>query len=271
MKIVVGQGSCGIASGARKTEEALVGLLKEGGFGKVKVRKTGCVGNCYLEPVVDIYDDDKNLSARYVRVSPDKAAVIVDEHVAKGNVAKDLLIDEQDEKFLSKQKRIVLRNAGYIDPEDIGEYIAAGGYEGLAKALGGMSPDDVIEEIKLSGLRGRGGAGFPTWFKWNAAKNNRSDKKYMVCNADEGDPGAFMDRSVLEGDPHSLLEGMTIGGYAIGAGEGVVYVRAEYPLAIARLEIAIEQARDKGFLGKNIMGSGFDFDIRIKAGAGAFV
>ncbi|MDR1293232.1 MAG: NADH-quinone oxidoreductase subunit F, partial [Clostridiales Family XIII bacterium] len=271
MRIVVGQGSCGIASGAKKTEEELMRQIKAGGFGKVKVEKAGCVGNCYLEPIVDVYDDDKRLSARYVHVSPDKVTAIVEEHVRGGKIASDVLISKQDEEFLSKQKRVVLRNAGYIDPEKIGEYIAAGGYEGLGKVLSSMSPEDVIEEIKISGLRGRGGAGFPTWFKWNAAKNNRGDKKYMVCNADEGDPGAFMDRSVLEGDPHSLLEGMMIGGYAIGAGEGVIYVRAEYPLAIARLEIAIAQATEKGFLGKNILGSGFDFDIRIKAGAGAFV
>jgi NADH-quinone oxidoreductase subunit F len=271
MKIVVGQGSCGIASGARKTEEELVRQIRAGGFKKIKVEKAGCVGNCYLEPIVDVYDDDKNLSARYVKVSADKVTTIVEEHVRKGKVAEDLLIAGQDEEFLSKQKRVVLRNAGYIDPESIDEYIAIGGYEGLAKVLSSMTPEGVIEEIKASGLRGRGGAGFPTWFKWNAAKNNRGDKKYMVCNADEGDPGAFMDRSVLEGDPHSLLEGMIVGGYAIGADEGVIYVRAEYPLAVARLEIAIAQAREKGYLGRDILGSGFDFDIRIKAGAGAFV
>jgi NADH-quinone oxidoreductase subunit F len=271
MKIVIGQGSCGIASGARKTEEELVRQLSAGGFDGVKVEKAGCVGNCYLEPIVDVYDDGSNLSARYVKVSADKVTRLVEEHVRGGKVAEDLLIQKRDEEFLSKQERIVLRNAGYINPENIDEYIAAGGYEGLGKVLSSMSPDAVIEEIKVSGLRGRGGAGFPTWFKWNAAKSNRGDRKYMVCNADEGDPGAFMDRSVLEGDPHSLLEGMTIGGYAIGAEEGVIYVRAEYPLAVARLEIAISQARERGYLGKDILGSGFSFDIRIKAGAGAFV
>ncbi|MDR2163551.1 MAG: NADH-quinone oxidoreductase subunit NuoF [Clostridiales Family XIII bacterium] len=271
MKIVVGQGSCGIASGAKKTEDELVRQLKAGGFERVRVEKAGCVGNCYLEPIVDVYDDDENLSARYVKVSADKVTQIVDEHVRDGKVARDMLINESDEEFLARQERIVLRNAGRINPESIDEYIAAGGYEGLAKVLSSMSPGDVIDEIKISGLRGRGGAGFPTWFKWNAAKAGRGDKKYMVCNADEGDPGAFMDRSVLEGDPHSLLEGMIIGGYAIGAYEGVIYVRAEYPLAVARLEIAISQARDKGYLGKDILGSGFGFDIRIKAGAGAFV
>jgi NADH-quinone oxidoreductase subunit F len=271
MKIVVGQGSCGIASGARKTSEELASQIKIGGFKNVNIEKAGCVGNCYLEPIVDVYDDGENLSARYVKVQPDNVTEIVETHIRKGEVAKNLLISETDEKFLSGQTRIVLRNAGVINPEQIDEYIAAGGYEGLKKALTEMTPESVIEEIKVSGLRGRGGAGFPMWFKWNAAKANRGEKKYMVCNADEGDPGAFMDRSVLEGDPHSLLEGMTIGGYAIGATEGVIYVRAEYPLAIQRLEIAIGQARERGFLGNNILGTGIDFDIRIKAGAGAFV
>ena len=165
----------------------------------------------------------------------------------------------------------MLRNCGVINPENIEEYIAAGGYKAIEKVLSSMKPEEVIEEIKISGLRGRGGAGFPTWFKWNAAKQSPGNEKYLVCNADEGDPGAFMDRSVLEGDPHSLLEGMIIGGYAMGANHGVIYCRAEYPLAIKRLEIAMEQAREKGFLGENIFGSGFDFDIYIKAGAGAFV
>ncbi|MDR0851253.1 MAG: NADH-quinone oxidoreductase subunit NuoF [Clostridiales Family XIII bacterium] len=269
MRIVVGQGSCGVASGARRTSEELEKQIKANSL-KVTVEKTGCVGNCYLEPIVDVYDGAA-LAARYVKVTPEKAAQIVDEHLKNGKVAQDLLISAEDEAFLSNQKRIVLRNAGIINPERIEAYIEAGGYEGLRKVLTSMTAGDVIEDIKVSGLRGRGGAGFPTWFKWNAAKNNRGSSKYMVCNADEGDPGAFMDRSVLEGDPHSLLEGMLIGGYAIGAGEGVIYVRAEYPLAITRLEIAISQARENGFLGKNILGSGFDFDIRIKAGAGAFV
>ncbi|MDR1068620.1 MAG: NADH-quinone oxidoreductase subunit NuoF [Clostridiales Family XIII bacterium] len=271
MKIVVGQGSCGIASGARKTSEELANQVKVGGFKDVRIEKAGCVGNCYLEPIVDVYDDNETLTARYVKVQPEHVTEIVESHIRGGKVAENLLISDTDEKFLSNQKRIVLRNAGVINPEEIDEYITAGGYEGLKKVLTALSPDDVIEEIKVSGLRGRGGAGFPTWFKWNAAKANRGANKYMVCNADEGDPGAFMDRSVLEGDPHSLLEGMAIGGYAMGATEGVIYVRAEYPLAIQRLEIAIGQAREKGFLGKNIFGSSFSFDIRIKAGAGAFV
>ncbi|MDR2616152.1 MAG: NADH-quinone oxidoreductase subunit NuoF [Oscillospiraceae bacterium] len=270
MKVVVGQGSCGIASGAAKTSAAFEQLIKERGL-DVPVEKTGCIGNCYLEPIVDIRSDDGALITRYVNVQASIAAEIVERHLIGGEVAAEYAISTDDEGFLGSQKRIVLRNAGIIDPESIDAYLASGGYKAAEKALGSMTPEDVIAEVKLSGLRGRGGAGFPTWFKWNAARENASDEKYMVCNADEGDPGAFMDRSVLEGDPHSVLEGMTIGGFVIGARTGVIYVRAEYPLAIHRLEKAIEQARARGYLGKNLFGSGFDFDIYIKAGAGAFV
>ncbi|MDR0425079.1 MAG: NADH-quinone oxidoreductase subunit NuoF [Clostridiales Family XIII bacterium] len=270
MRLVVGQGSCGVATGAKKTSAEFEKLIAEAGL-DIKVEKTGCIGNCYLEPIVDVYDDAGQLITRYVKVQPEKAAEIVEKHLVGGQPVSDLAISEVDEKFLSGQKRIVLRNAGVINPEDIDAYIAVGGYKAIEKALKEMTPEGVIEEMKVSGLRGRGGAGFPTWFKWDAARKNRGKDKYMVCNADEGDPGAFMDRSVLEGDPHSLLEGMTIGGYAMGANEGVIYVRAEYPLAIHRLEIAIDQAREKGFLGKNLFGTAFSFDIRIKAGAGAFV
>ena len=271
MKVVVGQGSCGVATGARKTSDELERLIAEKGLTNVAVDLTGCVGTCYLEPIVDVYGDDGALQARYVKVQPDKAAAIVEEHLMGGRIVEDLAISRQDEAFLSQQKRIVLRNCGVINPEHIEEYIAAGGYEAAKKAVTSMTPQQVIEEVRISGLRGRGGAGFPTWFKWNAARQNQADQKYMVCNADEGDPGAFMDRSVLEGDPHSVLEGMLIGGYAIGASQGVIYVRAEYPLAIKRLEIAMAQARERGFLGQNLFGTGFSFDIRIKAGAGAFV
>ncbi|MDR1246080.1 MAG: NADH-quinone oxidoreductase subunit NuoF [Clostridiales Family XIII bacterium] len=270
MKVVVGQGSCGVATGAKKTSAEFEKHIAAAGL-DIPVEKTGCVGNCYLEPIVDIYGDGDVLAARYVRVQPAKVEEIVEKHLKGGSIVEELVISETDEKFLSSQKRIVLRNAGVINPESIDAYIAVGGYKAIEKALKDMSPEEVIEEVKISGLRGRGGAGFPTWFKWDAAKKNRGANKYMVCNADEGDPGAFMDRSVLEGDPHSLLEGMTIGGFAMGANEGVIYVRAEYPLAILRLEMAIEQSRGKGFLGKNLFGTGFDFDIRIKAGAGAFV
>ena len=269
MKVIIGQGSCGVATGAKKTQGEFERLIADNNL-DVKVDITGCVGTCYLEPIVDIYDDKGNMT-RYVKVSQDKVSDIVTKHLINNQVAKEYAISDEDKLFLEKQKRVVLRHCGLINPEKIEEYIAVGGYEATKKVLTSMTQEEVIEEIKVSGLRGRGGAGFPTWFKWNAALQNKSDQKYIVCNADEGDPGAFMDRSVLEGDPHSLIEGMIIGGYAMGATEGVIYVRAEYPLAIHRLEIAMAQAREKGYLGKNIFGSGFDFDLRIKAGGGAFV
>ncbi|MBE6032270.1 MAG: NADH-quinone oxidoreductase subunit NuoF [Clostridiales bacterium] len=270
MKIVVGQGSCGIATGAKKTSAEFERLIAEKNL-DVKLDKTGCIGTCYLEPIVDIYGDDGKLDTRYVKVQPEKVAEIVEKHIIGGEVVEEYAISDVDKAFIDKQKRIVLRNCGLINPESIDEYIAVGGYEATRKVITSMTQDEVIEEIKISGLRGRGGAGFPTWFKWNAAKSNPGKDKYMVCNADEGDPGAFMDRSVLEGDPHSLIEGMIIGGFAMGATEGIIYVRAEYPLAITRLEMAMEQARERGFLGKNLFGTGYNFDLRIKAGAGAFV
>lgn len=269
VKVIVGQGSCGVATGAKKTAAQFKRLIEEKDL-DVKVDITGCVGTCYLEPIVDVYDDNNNMT-RYVKVNADKASEIVEKHLVNGEVVTDLALHDEDKLFIEKQQRVVLRHCGLINPEKIEEYIAVGGYAATKKVVTSMTQDEVIEEIKISGLRGRGGAGFPTWFKWNAAKANKADQKYIVCNADEGDPGAFMDRSVLEGDPHSLIEGMIIGGYAMGARDGVIYVRAEYPLAIHRLEIAMSQAREKGFLGKNIFGSGFDFDLRIKAGAGAFV
>ncbi|NLP29530.1 MAG: NADH-quinone oxidoreductase subunit NuoF [Clostridiales bacterium] len=271
MRIVVGQGSCGIATGAKKTAEEFEKQLKEKNIENISVQKTGCIGSCFLEPIVDIYDDENNLEVRYVKIQPESVAEIVEKHLLGGELVKEYAIPEKDQAFLGKQKKIVLRNCGVINPENIDEYIAIGGYEATKKALTSMTQDEIIEELKSSGLRGRGGAGFPTWFKWNAAKENEADQKYMCCNADEGDPGAFMDRSILEGDPHALIEGMIIGGYAIGASEGVIYVRAEYPLAIARLEKAMEQATEKGFLGKNILGTDYSFHLRIKAGAGAFV
>ena len=269
MKVIVGQGSCGVATGAKKTAAQFERLIEEKDL-DVKVDITGCVGTCYLEPIVDVYDDNNNMT-RYVKVNADKASEIVEKHLVNGEVVTDLALHDEDKLFIEKQQRVVLRHCGLINPEKIEEDIAVGGYAATKKVVTSMTQDEVIEEIKISGLRGRGGAGFPTWFKWNAAKANKADQKYIVCNADEGDPGAFMDRSVLEGDPHSLIEGMIIGGYAMGARDGVIYVRAEYPLAIHRLEIAMSQAREKGFLGKNIFGSGFDLDLRIKAGAGAFV
>lgn len=269
MKVVIGQGSCGIATGAKKTQAEFEGQIAAKGV-NVDIDFTGCVGTCYLEPIVDVYEDNGEMT-RYVKVQPEKVERIVEEHLKGGKVVEEYAISPEDQQFLDKQQRVVLRHCGLINPEKIEEYLAVGGYEATKKVVTSMTQDEVIEEIKVSGLRGRGGAGFPTWFKWNAAKGNPGKNKYIVCNADEGDPGAFMDRSVLEGDPHSLIEGMIIGGFAMGATEGVIYCRAEYPLAIKRLEIAMAQAREKGFLGKDIFGSGYDFDLRIKAGAGAFV
>ena len=241
----------------------------------VQVVKTGCFGFCEKGPIVKVLPEE----AFYVTVQPSDAQEIIAETIVKGRMVKRLLyleegkkeFDIDDIKFYQKQVRIVLRNCGFIDPENIEEYIARDGYKALEKVLFEMTPDDVVEELKESGLRGRGGAGFPTGLKWNFTKAAHSDQKYVVCNADEGDPGAYMDRSTLEGDPHSVLEAMTIAGYTIGADTGIIYIRAEYPLAIERLKIAMKQSRDLGLLGKDILGSGFDFDIEIRLGAGAFV
>ena len=265
MRIVVGEGSCGIAAGAHKVYEAIE-KLNSG----VLLGITGCIGMCFLEPIVDIYDGG-TLVKRLVRVKEQDAENIINA-VKSGDLSQlvGLEISDEDKSFLDKQTRIALRHCGVIDPTDIDAYINADGYRALEKVLT-MTPEAVIDEIKTSGLAGRGGAGFPTWFKWNAARASESTPKYLICNADEGDPGAFMDRAVIESDPHNLIEGMLIGAYAIGAQEMIVYVRAEYPLAIVRLEAAIEQARARGFLGENILGSGFSCDMRIKAGAGAFV
>lgn len=269
MKIVVGQGSCGIAAGAAGVFDQIKELQTINDSFSLGI--TGCIGMCFVEPIVDIYDGNKLLH-RLVRVKREDASAIV-EAARTGNFdgVSHLFISAEDETFLSGQTRIALRHCGIIDPTNIDEYIADSGYEALKKALTSMTPEEVIEEIKISGLAGRGGAGFPTWFKWNAARQSNADKKYLICNADEGDPGAFMDRAVIESDPHNLIEGMLIGAYAIGAQEVVVYVRAEYPLAIIRLQNAIAQAEEKGLVGENIFGSGFSCKIRIKAGAGAFV
>ena len=266
MRIVIGEGSCGIAAGALKVRSALEKLL-----GKEMIGSTGCIGMCFLEPIVDIYEG-KNLLKRLVRVS-EKDAENIAKAVKTGDFSEIgyLEISSEDEEFLNRQTRIALRNCGKIDPSSIEDYRENGGYKALEKVLEKMSPEEVIEEIKISGLAGRGGAGFPTWFKWNAARSATGGKKHLICNADEGDPGAFMDRALIESDPHSLIEGMLIGAYAIGASDMTVYVRAEYPLAIKRLEKAIEQARNAGVLGENILGSGFSCDMKIKAGAGAFV
>lgn len=267
MKIVVGEGSCGIAAGAAKVYSAIEKLI---GSTDSELTVTGCIGMCFLEPIVDIYDNGE-LKKRLVKVQPEDAEKIIEYVNGSENAVNDLKISDDDKLFLEKQTRIALRHCGIINPEKIDEYTADDGYKALEKVLKTMSPEEVIEEIKISGLAGRGGAGFPTWFKWNAARQAQGDVKYLICNADEGDPGAFMDRAVIESDPHNLIEGMLIGAYAIGAKEAVVYVRAEYPLAIERLKEAIKQAEEKGFLGENIMGTGFSCKMRIKAGAGAFV
>ena len=268
-RIVVGQGSCGLAAGAGAVYSALEAKLNPEVNATLSI--TGCIGICYLEPIVDVYAPDGKLY-RCVQVKAEDADTIVNA-AATGNfeLLNDLVIKEDDAQFLSKQTRIALRHCGIINPDEIDAYTADDGYQALEKVLKTMTPEEVIEQIKISGLGGRGGAGFPTWFKWNAARQSPGDEKYLICNADEGDPGAFMDRAVIESDPHNLIEGMLIGAYAIGAKEAVVYVRAEYPLAIVRLTNAIKQAEAKGYLGENILGTGFSCKMRIKAGAGAFV
>lgn len=267
MKIVVGEGSCGIAAGAARVYAAIDSLLDKC---NAELTVTGCIGMCFLEPIVDIYDGEK-LKKRLVRVSPCDAEKIIAYVNGEENAVDGIEISADDRQFLEKQTRIALRHCGIINPEKIEEYTAADGYKALSKVLGEMTPEAVIEEIKISGLAGRGGAGFPTWFKWNAARQSQGERKYLICNADEGDPGAFMDRAVIESDPHNLIEGMLIAAYAIGANEAVVYVRAEYPLAIERLKKAIAQAEEYGYLGENILNSGFSCKMTIKAGAGAFV
>ena len=276
--VLVCAGTGCVASGSQKVkaefEKQLAAFDLEN---EIKIVETGCHGFCEKGPVVIVYPE----GIFYCHVQPEDTKEIVEEHLLKGRPVKRLMFKDQfteemvpnykDIDFYKKQNRIALRNCGFINPENIREYIARGGYEALAKALTEMTPEQVIEEVKASGLRGRGGGGFPTGLKWGFARAAQGDKKYVICNADEGDPGAFMDRSILEGDPHALIEGMTIAGYAIGADEGYIYVRAEYPLAIKRLKIAIAQALEMGLLGEDIFGSGFNFKLNIKEGAGAFV
>ncbi len=275
--LVCGGTGC-ISSGSREIQDCLKEELSKKGLDReVLVVQTGCHGMCEAGPIVVVYPE----GTFYTRVTPRDAREIVEEHLYKGRVVKRLLIREEltagavphysELPFYSKQMRITLKNCGYINPDNIDEYIGRDGYQGLAKALLEMTPDDVINEMKTSGLRGRGGGGFPTGMKWEFCKKAAGDKKYAICNADEGDPGAFMDRSLLEGDPHSVLEGMAIGAYAMGADEGYIYCRAEYPLAIRRLKAAIEQAGEYGLLGRNIMGTDFSFELHVKEGAGAFV
>ena len=277
--LVCGGTGC-TSSNSPKIIEQFEAQIKEKGLeDEVKVIRTGCFGLCALGPVVVVYPE----GCFYSEVKVEDVPEIVEEHLLKGRIVQRLLYDEtkagtaeevkplKETDFYKKQKRVALRNCGVINPEDINEYIAYDGYQALAKCLTELKPEEVIQIVKDSGLRGRGGGGFPTGLKWSFTAANKADQKYVVCNADEGDPGAFMDRSVLEGDPHCIIEAMTICGYATGATEGYIYVRAEYPIAVKRLEIAIAQAKEMGLLGKDIFGSGFDFDLHIKLGAGAFV
>lgn len=275
--LVCGGTGC-TSSGSARIRERLEKEIEANGLSdEVCVVKTGCFGLCALGPIMIVYPE----GTFYSMVQEEDIPEIVTEHLLKGNVVKHLLYEEtvkadkiiplNETNFYKKQHRVALRNCGVINPEKIDEYIGTGGYEALGIVLTEKKPEDVIQILLDSGLRGRGGAGFPTGLKWKFAAGNDADQKYVCCNADEGDPGAFMDRSILEGDPHAVLEAMAIAGYAIGASQGYIYVRAEYPIAVQRLEIAIEQAREYGLLGKNIFDSGFNFDIELRLGAGAFV
>ena len=272
--ITVGTGTCGISAGADAVLDALRSGLEEGGLQDVALEETGCMGMCYREVLVEVKDDAG--AFLYGEVTPARVTRILEDHVKGGKPIDEwLALDDEghgsETSFLEKQKRIVLRNCGVIDPTSIDEYLERDGYKAIEKALKEMSRDELIATILDSGLRGRGGGGFPTGMKWKFAKASPGKKKYVICNADEGDPGAFMDRSVLEGDPHSVLEGMMLCGYAIGADYGYIYCRAEYPRAIDRLKKAIADATERGLLGDNILGTDFCFNLRIKEGAGAFV
>ena len=274
--ILVCQGTGCTSSKSPQILENFKKIIKEKGIQNVRVIKTGCFGLCAKGPIVIIRPED----TFYAQVTPEDCEEIIQSHIVEGKLVDRLLCKDidgtkvtklDDLTFYKKQKRIALKNCGVINPEDIDEYIAFDGYRALARVLIEMNPDEVIDTIDKSGLRGRGGAGFPTGKKWRATKDAKGDRKYVVCNADEGDPGAFMDRSILEGDPHAVLEAMEIAGFAVGAEKGYIYVRAEYPIAVHRLQIAIDQAREYGILGKNIFGTKFNFDIEIRLGAGAFV
>ena len=275
--LTCGGTACESNKGVELFNQLVAEAEKQGVKAQVQIVKTGCFGFCEKGPIVKILPED----SFYVCVTPDDAKEIIAEHIIKGREVKRLLYNEDGEKkkslqvediqFYQKQYRVVLRNCGVIDPESIDEYIAREGYAGLEKVLFDWTQEQLIEEVKISGMRGRGGAGFPTWLKWDLARKAAGNEKFVICNADEGDPGAYMDRSTIEGDPHSVIEGMITAGKAIGSSQGYVYIRAEYPLAIERLKIALTQAKEYGLLGKNILGSGFDFDIEIRLGAGAFV
>ncbi|MBO7626305.1 MAG: 4Fe-4S binding protein [Paludibacteraceae bacterium] len=275
--LICGGTGCHASQSDKLASDLQAALVAKKLDGEVQVVRTGCFGFCEQGPIVKILPDN----TFYVKVKPEDVEEIIAEHLIKGRKVNRLLYTDpktQEQKsdskhmgFYKKQLRIALRNCGFINPENIDEYIARDGYSAIAKVLEQNDPQATIDLIKKSGLRGRGGAGFPTGLKWELCRKNAADQKYMICNADEGDPGAFMDRSILEGDPHSIIEAMTIGGFCIGATKGLVYIRAEYPLAIKRLTIALEQAREYGLLGKDILGTGFDFDIELRYGAGAFV
>ncbi|MFW5897027.1 MAG: NADH-ubiquinone oxidoreductase-F iron-sulfur binding region domain-containing protein, partial [Bacillota bacterium] len=283
--IIVGTGTCGLAAGAGRIHDFFAERIAESDSDNLVLKKTGCLGYCTMEPIVDI-ELPKWPRMSFGPVTLENAELLWDMVVEGGAVPKDFVLGTHspadgihelhdvpllwDTPFFRRQKRLVLRNSGIIDPESLDEYVQIGGYRGLESALR-MSPEEVVAEVKRAGLRGRGGAGFPTGLKWQFAQEAEGDEKYIICNADEGDPGAFMDRSILEGDPHAVIEGLAIAAYAIGASEGYVYCRAEYPLAIARLTDAISQAEEAGYLGDNIGGSEFSFKLKIKKGAGAFV
>ena len=275
LKLCAG-GSC-LASGALDVETALKQKLAASGLNEtVKISHTGCMGPCVVGPVM-LMDD----GTFYQGLRPNDAEDIVDCHLLEGKRVDRLIVQSMDQQesyptqtdiaFFNRQKKVVLRRCGSIDPDSLEDAICAGDYQPVAKALHQLTPEQIIEDVKKSGLRGRGGAGFPTWVKWNLTKREVSDQKYVLCNADEGDPGAYMDRSVLEGDPHSVIEGMILGAYAIGASKGFAYIRAEYPLAVERFQRAINHARERGLLGEDILGSGFSFDLEIRMGSGAFV
>src|SRR6056297_1527038 len=279
-EIFICAGTGCLSSAAKEVEERLISELKKHNLEekypiKEVIKKTGCVGPCSLGPIMIIRPED----TFYGHLDPDDVEAIVEEHLIKGNPVESLLVEEdghkveeyEELKFMKGQTRIALRNTGNIDPNHIDDYIGVNGYQAIEEIVTEMETEDVINEVKASGLRGRGGAGFPTGLKWEFTRKAESDQKYVICNADEGDPGAFMDRSILEGDPHSVIEAMTIAGYAVGANQGFVYVRAEYPLAVKNLQIAIDDARENNFLGDNLFATDFCFDLEIRVGAGAFV
>ncbi len=297
VRITVGSATCENAAGAGEVFKRVEELIQRHNLKDVTLSRVGCTGRCDMEPVVTVFSQ-KSTPVKYITMTPDKVDKVFDSHVIKGTPVKSMAMPHTDMTntdftedklwadarltdrfssvfgdvhFFGKQMRMTLRNCGVIDPEDMDEYLVVRGYQAAVKVLTEMTPNDVVNALTKSGLRGRGGGGFPTGVKWNFALAQKSEEKYIICNADEGDPGAFMDRSTIEGDPHTVIEGMIIGGYAIGARQGYVYIRAEYPLAIKRLEIAIAAARKAGFLGKGIFGTSWDFDIEIRLGAGAFV